>query len=243
MKYLIGFLFCLLLSSEAFGQWTYSGNIVDALDKQYLEGVTVGIAKTQENSLTNNRGYFNLKAQLGDTLLISYPGFVTQKLVLTQERFLYIELQDEARLLPTFTVRSEASPFRFKDGKLYLVDPNEAPRPSTKGQVTTGATGSPTGGFGIYGPISYFSKESKNAREYAKKKAWHARREGYYAVVESDSVRQNLMIKHQLSRQEWDKLLIRYNEGNLSHEFLDWPRDRVYTSLDVFLAREKNWIY
>lgn len=215
---------------------------MDALDKKYLEGVSVKISTSSEPVLTNSRGYFNVQATMGDTLVISYLGFLEQRMLLTRERFLFIELQDKARLLPTFEVRSEPYAFRFLNGKLMPIDPNEPESLSRKGQITAGPTGSPTGGFAIYGPISYFSKKSRNAREYAKKQAWHARRSGYYEIVESDSVRQNLMVKHQLERSEWDQIIMNYNQRNLSHEFLDWSKDRVYASLDQFIDREKRWI-
>ena len=50
------------------------------------------------------------------------------------------------------------------------------------------------------------------------------------------------MIKYQLDRTQWDKLVIRYNEGNAHHEFLDWPKDRVYAHFDSFITREKDWV-
>lgn len=240
-KWVLG-LFFFLNAGLVFSQLSYSGNVIDATDKKYLEGVFVEIIGSTETDSTNTRGYFNLKARVGDTLKISYPGFIEQKISLTADRYLQIQIQDRARFLPTFEVKSEPYSFRFKDGKLTLRDPNEVIEKSPKGQITAGPTGSPTGGFGIYGPISYFTKKARNEREYAKKQEWNNRRAGYYAVIESDSVRRNLMVKYQLSRAQWDKLVIRYNEGNLSHEFLDWPKDRVYAHFDSFITREKDWI-
>lgn len=243
MKWLILFVLFFLLVFDLKAQLSYSGNVVDALDKKYLEGVMVRLSQGSGTSVTNSRGYFSLKASAGDTLIFSYLGFLEMRVPAGEERFLFIELEDKARLLPTFEVKADAYAFRFKDGKLITIDPNaEEERVSTKGRVMAGPTGSPTGGFGIYGPISYFSKSARNAREYAKKQAWHARREGYYAVVDSDSVRQNLMVRHQLERSEWDQLIILYNERNLTHEFLDWSQERVYSNLDQFIDKEKNWI-
>jgi hypothetical protein len=241
-KWVLGFFF-LLYASLAFGQLSYSGNVLDASDKKYLEGVFVEVIGSSENDSTNSRGYFNLKAQPGDSLRISFPGFLDQNILLGSDRYLQIQIQDRARFLPTFEVRSEPYAFRFKDGKLTVIDPNEVREKSPKGQVTAGPSGSPNGGFAVYGAISYFTKKARLAREYEKKQEWDSRRAGYYAIIESDSVRKNLMIKYQLVRAQWDKLVIRYNEGNANHEFLDWPKDRVYAHFNSFLVREKDWIY
>lgn len=242
MKYFLLFLLLFFLVFDLQAQLSYSGNVVDALDKKYLEGVMVRLQNGSATAVTNSRGYFNVKAHQGDTLIFSYLGFIEIRIPTEDERFLFIELQDEARLLPTFQVNAEPYAFRFKDGKLFVVDPDEADSPLRNGKITAGPTRSVNGGFAIYGPISYFSKKSRNAREYAKKNAWHARREGYYAVVETDSIRQNLMVKHQLARSEWDEIIILYNQLNQGHEFLDWPQEKVYTALEEFIYREKEWV-
>jgi hypothetical protein len=241
-KWVLGFFF-LLHASLAFGQLSYSGNVLDASDKKYLEGVFVEVIGSSENDSTNSRGYFNLKARPGDSLRITFPGFLDQKILLSSDRYLQIQIQDRARFLPTFEVKSEPYAFRFKDGKLTVIDPNEIREKSPKGQVTAGPSGSPNGGFAVYGAISYFTKKARLAREYEKKQEWDRRRAGYYAIIESDSVRKNLMIKYQLVRPQWDKLVIQYNEGNAHHEFLDWPKDRVYAHFNSFIVREKDWIY
>ncbi len=213
---------------------------MDALDKRYLENVPVKNLSTGEESLTNSRGYFNLQANLGDTIQVNYPGFIELNIAAGEERFLFLELQDAARLLPTFEVKAETYAFRFKDGRLLPIDPNEPDKPSRKGQITAGTPGGANGGVALYGVMSYFTKKAKQAREYEKKKLWHERRKGYYLVVDSDSVRRNLMVKYQLARKDWDDLIIRYNSGNRGHEFLDWSEEKVYNSLQQFIGRESS---
>lgn len=225
-------------------QRTYSGNVLDATDKKYLEGVSVGVIGKEITSITNSRGYFSVKGIIGDTLRVSFPGFVEQKLVLGDETFLMLQLQDKARFLPTFEVKTEPYAFRFKDGKLTLIDPDEERAPSTKGGITAGYLDSPnaTGGVAIAGVLSSLTKRARQEREYQRKQEWMRRRSGYYAVVESDSVRQNLMVKYQLQRSDWDRMIIRFNEGNAYHEFLDWSKERVYATLSEFIDRERRWI-
>ncbi|WPR76951.1 carboxypeptidase-like regulatory domain-containing protein [Algoriphagus sp. NG3] len=225
-------------------QRSYSGNILDATDKTYLEGVAVEILGSGIADTTNLRGYFSVKGNMGDTLRVSFPGFIEQKIALGEETFLILQIQDRARLLPTFEVKSEPYAFRFKDGKLILIDPDEEQAPSTKGGISAGYRDSPdlTGGIAIAGVLSSLTKRARLERAYQKKLEWMRRREGYYEVVESDSVRQNLMIKYQLQRSDWDKIIIRFNEGNAYHEFLDWSKDRVYNTLNEFIDRERRWI-
>ncbi len=243
MRLILLFFFALVLNNQLIAQASYSGNVVDAFDKKYLESVTVSNSQTGEYTFTNERGYFSLKASFGDTIKVSFPGFIDLKLLAGEERFLFLELQDKARLLPTFQVDAEPYSYRFKDGVLTLVDENEPEPESKEGEITTGVSNSPNGGFAMYGVISYFTKKSKQAREYRKKQLWHSRRAGYYSVVESDSVRRNLMVKHQLDRKTWDQIIIDYNTLNQSHEFLDWSTEQVYASLEAFIDRARPYSF
>ncbi|MBN3519003.1 hypothetical protein JYB62_03230 [Algoriphagus lutimaris] len=233
--------FLLLLVKVALAQVSYSGNVLDANDKNYVEGVLVEVIGKEDTDSTNVRGYFNVQAQAGDTLRITYPGFIEQNLVLSSERFLQIQIQDRARLLPTFEVKAEPYSFRFKDGKLVLVDPNEEASTSNKGQVTAGYRDSPEGGIAIAGAISYFTKKSRNEREYAKKLEYLKRRAGYLQVVDSDSVRNILKEDYNLANDEWDPLIIKFNQMHAHHEFLDWSMERVYDRLKEFIEWEKDW--
>lgn len=232
-----------LMISTSFAQLTYSGNVLDATDKTYLEGVIVEIMGRDVKASTNDRGYFSITAEAGDTLKLSFPGFIELKIVLEKERYLQLQIQDKARLLPTFEVKSEANRFRFKDGKLVLIDPDEEKVPFKNGGISAGYLDSPsgTGGVAIAGVLSSLTKRAKQERAYQKKLEWDSRRAGYYAVVESDSVRQNLMVKYQIDRADWDRMIIRFNEGNAYHEFLDWSKTRVYDLLSEFIERERSW--
>jgi len=157
--FLVFFLFQLL---EVFGQRKYSGNVVDAWDKKYLEGIEV-ISSRKEKAISNARGYFSIDALMGDTLSFSFPGFLEKKVILEEETFLFIELQDRARLLPTFQVDAEPFRFRFKDGKLSLVEEEEKTTSTLSQQLGAGVldSSSPQPGVAIYGPISYFTKRNR----------------------------------------------------------------------------------
>ena len=239
MKYFFLFIFFFLGIINLSAQGRYSGNVVDAWDKKYLEGVVVTNAKG-ENSKTNARGYFSISSQKGDTLVFSFPGFLEKKWVATSEYFLFVELQDRARLLPTFQVKAEPYSFRFKDGKLILVEEPSAEEKPLSQQLSFGATDStsPTPGFAIYGPISYFTKRNRELRAYEKRMDWERQRVGYLEVIDSDSLRQELMKQYNLDRKAWDELILRFNTFHVAHEFLGWSKERVLAALKEFLRLE-----
>ncbi len=238
MKYCFLFIFFSLGIINLCAQGRYSGNVIDTWDKKYLEGVVVTNGKG-ENSKTNSRGYFSISALLGDTLVFSFLGFVEKKWVASSEYFLFIELQDRARLLPTFQVNAEPYSFRFKDGKLILVAEPSAEQKLLSQQVGIGIDPtSPSPGFSIYGPISYFTKRNRELRAYEKRMDWERQRSGYLEVIDSDSLRQQLMIQYNLDRKAWDELLVRFNQFHAAHEFLGWSKDRVVASLKEFFRLE-----
>lgn len=232
---LLGFMF---IGISAFGQANYAGNILDSFDKKYLEGVAVSI-KGKESVVTNARGYFSIKGIMGDTLQLSFPGFYNQEIILGADRFMLLEIQDRARLLPTFQVDAEPYRFRFKDGKLYLSENETGAEKSLSQQVSMGAgisDGSP--GIAVYGVISYFTKRNTQLRRYAQQLEWIKRRQGYLEVIDSDSIRTGLMADYDLDRDQYDRLVIRFNQFHLAHEFLDWSKERVYASLKEFIRIE-----
>ena len=235
--FLLFLLFFSILTSSA--QRRYSGNVIDAWDKKYLEGVLVS-SSFQEKTSTNARGYFSITARLGDTLRISFPGFLEKKLLLTEEQFLFVELQDLARLLPTFQVKAEPYRFRFKDGKLYLSEDEVVQEKRLSQQVGLGAIDptSPTPGFVIAGPISYFSKRNRQLRAYEERLDWERQRAGYLEVIDADTMRTEFMQQYRLDRTQWDALILRFNTFHASHEFLGWSKERVLASLKEFFRLE-----
>ncbi|WP_111669574.1 peptidase associated/transthyretin-like domain-containing protein [Algoriphagus litoralis] len=236
------FLFLIfLLALPGFAQSTYSGNVLDSFDKKYLEGVSISV-NGKVSTLTNSRGYFSIKGMAGDTLYLSFPGFFDQRVILDSDRFLLLQIQDRARLLPTFQVDAEPYRFRFKDGKLYLSEDEPEQEKSIYQKVSAGL-GTPDGGGGvtIYGPISYFSKRNTQLRRYAEQLEHIRRRSGYLEVIDSDSIRAELMAEYGLSRQDWDEIIIRFNEFHIQHEFLDWPKARVSASLSEFIRLEATF--
>jgi hypothetical protein len=239
MKFISFFFFNLLISAFVLGQSRYSGNVIDAWDKKYLEGVEVSVAGKHKVK-TNARGYFSVPAFLGDTLLFHFPGFFDKKWVVGEDRFFLLELQDQARLLPTFQVKAEPYRFQFRDGKLYLVENEEFKEKSLSQEITVPRFNSPFSppGLTVYGPISYFTKRNRQLRQYEERLEWLKRRQGYLEVIDSDSIRTALMDRYGLDRRGWDDRVIRFNQFHQAHDFLDWKKERVLEALNEFFRIE-----
>jgi TonB-linked SusC/RagA family outer membrane protein len=73
-------LLLLIFSLPSYGQsQTVSGKIMDADKKTPLQGVTIKVVGTNVAAQTDAKGAFTIKATKGQTLLISYIGFESQR--------------------------------------------------------------------------------------------------------------------------------------------------------------------
>lgn len=63
-----------------------------------LESASVIIKNSTTGIATNSKGEFKLKAQKGDTLLVSYLGYKTEELVLTVSESITFKLKDDNNL-------------------------------------------------------------------------------------------------------------------------------------------------
>lgn len=76
-----------IFSLPAFGQaQTVTGTILDADKKIPLSGVTIRVVGTSTVAQTNDRGVFTIKANNGQTLLISSVGFENKRVAVTGAR-------------------------------------------------------------------------------------------------------------------------------------------------------------
>jgi hypothetical protein len=73
-------LLLLIFSLPSYGQsQTVSGKVQDADKKTPLQGVTVKVVGTNLAAQTDAKGAFTIKANKGQTLLISFIGFESQR--------------------------------------------------------------------------------------------------------------------------------------------------------------------
>ena len=74
-KYLFTFLLFMCFSNIVHSQRVVTGKVLDILTKEEIENVDVTIYKGTATTSTNNRGYFQLNVEEGDSLLFAHPEY------------------------------------------------------------------------------------------------------------------------------------------------------------------------
>ena len=94
----------LFFVSIGFAQITITGKVNDAGTNQPLPGANVLIKDTTRGTQTDFDGNFSIEVASGDILVISYLGFVTQEIEITEETTLTIVLKEDANALEEIVV-------------------------------------------------------------------------------------------------------------------------------------------
>lgn len=124
-------------------QGIITGKVFDTT-REALIGVTIQLKGTMKGTITDFDGNFSIEASQGETLVISYIGYKTQEIVVSNNSNLTIMLQDNAELLEEVVVIGYGS-VRKKDltGAVSQIRPdalaNEAPK--TVADVLRGTAG------------------------------------------------------------------------------------------------------
>ncbi len=92
-------LICLGLSFAAFSQKSISGKILDAKDNSPLVGASVVVKGTDRGGITDYDGKFELKANTGETLIVSFVGYTSKEMSVGNESTLDITLETDATAL------------------------------------------------------------------------------------------------------------------------------------------------
>ncbi|WP_236136545.1 hypothetical protein [Mongoliitalea daihaiensis] len=231
----------LLAASQLQAQYI-TGNVIDGTDRGFLEKVWVVNLSNQDSSMTNERGYFKVKAVRGDSLYFFRPSFIAKKLVVGKDTHILTDIYLDARMLPRFDVYGEAIVIPFRAGNQSTMR-GLSDRPAGPGKIYKGVSGNDglSPGFTIDGPISYFMKSERQKREYARKLAFLARQEDYLRLIQSDSVMQTLKKEFRLSDQDMDDLIIEFNLANRDHQFLDMDYEGVERLLINFLESRTRY--
>jgi len=93
----------LFFISVGFAQVSISGRVTDTAN-QPLPGASILIKNTTTGTQTDFDGNFSIEAASGDIIVISYLGFVTQEIVITEETTLSIALQEDTNALDEIVV-------------------------------------------------------------------------------------------------------------------------------------------
>jgi hypothetical protein len=105
-KKLLLIVFCLLLNSWAWGQErTITGIVYDSQSNQPLLGASVLVKNTNNGQVTDFDGIFRNKIPTNKvTLVVSYLGYITKELIVTDQTKLTIQLKPSAESLDEVVV-------------------------------------------------------------------------------------------------------------------------------------------
>ncbi|MFD2201394.1 hypothetical protein [Shivajiella indica] len=224
-----------------FGQ-VVTGNVIDGLDRAFLDNVWVINLHNNDSSLTNERGYFRLKASKGDTILITRNYYIPKFIAVNEDRHILTEIYLDARTLPRFDLYGDLMIMPFRAGNLSNYR-SLSSRPAGPGKIYMGTSeqGGMMPGFTLDGPISYFMKSERQKRQYARKLAFLARQKDYLDLIQSDSVMYALKLEYNLTNKDLDDLIIEFNLQNMDHQFLDMDWQRVEKMLIDFLDQRTKF--
>ena len=195
-----------------------------------------------DSSFTNERGYFRLRANSGDTLLFSRNYYLPKQVVLGVDRHILTEIHMDARTLPRFDLYGEVYVIPFYVGNVSNLR-SLSNRPAGPGKVYLGSSeqGGMMPGITLDGPISYFMRSERQKREYARKLEFISRQKDYLDLIQSDSVMQELKLRYNINDRDLSDLIIEFNIQNLSHQFLDMNWTTVEKLLLNFLDQRTGY--
>lgn len=174
-------LLCLLAGgflSEAHAQQTFPvtvhGQVTDTDRQLVLYPATVRNKKTNVRVFTDNGGYYRIPASQGDTILLSFIGYVPQTFVVTntvgeEKHDIRLELQE--RFLPSVEVSGKWNPYQLDSIERY-----EEYRPflETKSRTLVDTDKRSQGGFGLtFSPFTRYSRKQKDLRKFKELYAKH----------------------------------------------------------------------
>ncbi len=219
-----------------------TGNVVEGMDRNFLDKVWVININNNDSIMTNERGYFRVKGKEGDSLLFKRDYYIPKKMLIGEETHIFTDIYLDARTLPMFDLYGERLVIPFKAGNQSTMR-SLSDRAAGPGKIYAGLSNNENlmPGLTLDGPISYFMKSERQKRQYAKKLAFLARQQDYLDLIQSDSVMQVLKMEYNLTDRDMDDLIIEFNMANIDHQFVDMDWQRVEKMLTDFLDQRTRF--
>jgi TonB-linked SusC/RagA family outer membrane protein len=122
-KTIFSLVFILLFSQVGWAQEkSLSGVVIDAEGKQTLPGATIAIKGTAKGALADIDGKFEIKGSKGDVLLVSYVGYKTKEITVTDQTQLTIGLSSTNNLNEVVVVGYGTQKKQNLSGSVATVD-------------------------------------------------------------------------------------------------------------------------
>ncbi len=207
----------------SFGQHQIEGVVVDENEEpigfSHVYNTSLGLGK-----VSDIKGKFAVLANQGDTIRFSYVGYKTHKIKISASHlvnYLKVTLPKDSVLLPSITIYADKNfkvPIRREGTPIIIpgvsiIDP---PEPIKAGDFYVGSnsnSGFLAPSIGIYGPITYFSKDEREKRKAAE--AYEETREtiSYQKFMAHDSVRLQLCERFKLDSLQYNEVIYRLHES------------------------------
>ncbi len=100
---LLAFQAMLRIGAGVLNAQTVSGTVISATDNEPLIGASVMVQGTKTGAVTDLDGHFTIEANVGQTLEVSYLGFVSQK-IKVKESEIHVALQEDKHSLDEVVV-------------------------------------------------------------------------------------------------------------------------------------------
>ncbi|MDC9721314.1 MAG: carboxypeptidase-like regulatory domain-containing protein [Urechidicola sp.] len=207
------------------------GQIVNGFDKKPLAGAHIFNMNSVRGSVTNNDGTFSIPTKVNDTIFLSYIGFQSVKIKITNDLMkgneLEISLYEQSERLAEVNVKSttlvgvlEIDAKNVPTDKFTRIHINGLPQTYEVGTPRKKTYSSPVDA--VFHPIDFvynlFGKNPKQLKKLKKMKDQNEIRE-----MLNDKVDRELMLEYlELSRAEFDELL---DNCNYSDYFIQTASD------------------
>jgi len=217
------FILCLFLSLSAFSQKdsiqskTLKGQIIHALSKYPLSAAHVLNLNTVKGTITNEKGFFELPTKTNDTILVSYLGFSSIKLKITNDLLkgneLEIALYEKPEEIKEVIIKStkligvlEIDIKQVPKDRFTRIHINGLPQTYEVGNPKSKNFSSPIAA--LFQPIDFlynlFGKKPKQLRKLQKLK----KEDNLRKMLAGKFDREVMMEYLQMDRQELNELLI-----------------------------------
>jgi hypothetical protein len=202
----------------SFSQKTTRIIIVDSASFQPLPAVFIQVKNTNRSMVVDPSGIITINTKKTDTLMLSHVGYKSLIIPLFfEEDAILIRMKEQVTLLNEVTVKSR---------KLY---PNEInPRRSSLPKTRTFMES-------VLQPWEYFNKREKEKRKVKLLMVENDRIRTFIEVVTDPAIKEDLMLQHDLSDQQYYDILVKFNQRKFPVMYSS-DADEIITALQDFFA-------
>lgn len=209
-------------STSVFSQVKINGIVVDSLSFKPLTNVHIKIKNKTGGTVTDERGFFFIRAVPFDTLLFSSIGYNTLSfpVILDEEDVIILLREDVTYLLPVIVTDKPILSPLIKEKKEFVYR-----RPAASRLVT---------GSGI--AFDYFSREQREKRKLQKLIAANDKVFAYNQLITDPDFKNEIMRKYGFTEDEFYDAVLNFNLTRLeSIEYKE--REEVMVVLDNYFCR------